>query len=289
LLVQRFRVACPKCGPKLEHLAWLERYARVPKRSAESVARLCRVLPVKHVADFCGLGWDAVKAIDKAYLEVTLGEADLSDLTVLAMDEFAIQRGHRYVTIFVEPNRKEILGVYRGHGREDIRPFFEKLGGPGRGRLEAVAMDMNGAHEAEAKAQCSQAKIIYDRFHMVAKCGREAIDAVHTAESKRQTNRGEREVLKGLWNYRLPNWAHQFFRERYARAIRSRIKPLQRFASALRERIDGIRSHGHYPLHTSLLEGIMNKIKVIKRMTYGFRDDDSFFLKIRAAFPGNPG
>jgi len=37
------------------------------------------------------------------------------------------------------------------------------------------------------------------------------------------------------------------------------------------------------------LEGIMNKIKVIKRMTYGFRDDDSFFLKIRAAFPGNPG
>jgi transposase len=25
---------------------------------------------------------------------------------------------------------------------------------------------------------------------------------------------------------------------------------------------------------------------VIKRMAYGFRDDDYFFLKIRAAFPG---
>ncbi len=33
----------------------------------------------------------------------------------------------------------------------------------------------------------------------------------------------------------------------------------------------------------------MNKIKVIQRMAYGFRDDDPFFLKIRAAFPGNPG
>jgi transposase len=27
---------------------------------------------------------------------------------------------------------------------------------------------------------------------------------------------------------------------------------------------------------------------VIKRMAYGYRDDDYFFLKIRAAFPGIP-
>jgi transposase len=33
---------------------------------------------------------------------------------------------------------------------------------------------------------------------------------------------------------------------------------------------------------------VNNKIKVIKRMAYGFRDDDYFFLRIRAAFPGNP-
>jgi len=26
----------------------------------------------------------------------------------------------------------------------------------------------------------------------------------------------------------------------------------------------------------------------MKRMAYGFRDDEYFFLKIRAAFPGNP-
>jgi transposase len=331
LLVQRFRVACPQCGPKLEYLPWLDKYARVTKRLADSVARLCRVLPVKHVAEFYGLGWDAVKAIDKTYLEATLGEPDLSDLTVLAMDEFAIKRGHRYATIFVEPHRKEILWICRGRGREDIRPFFEKLGDEGRRRIEAVAMDMNGAYEAEVKEQCPRAKIVYDLFHVVAKYGREVIDAVRTSEAKRQTNRGERQVIKGsrwlllrnadglkrkdrvrlrellavnrrlatvyvlkddlksLWDYHLPNWANQFFREWYARAIRSRIKPLQHFARGLREKIDGILAHCKYPLHTSLLEGIMNKIKVIKRMAYGFRDDDYFFLKIRAAFPGNPG
>ena len=30
-------------------------------------------------------------------------------------------------------------------------------------------MDMNAAYEAEVKAQCPQAKIIYDLFHVVAK------------------------------------------------------------------------------------------------------------------------
>ena len=39
---------------------------------------------------------------------------------------------------------------------------------------------------------------------------------------------------------------------------------------------------------TNLVEGINNRIKVIKRMAYGFRDQEYFFLKIRAAFPGNP-
>ncbi|MFZ5562275.1 MAG: transposase, partial [Pseudomonadota bacterium] len=37
---------------------------------------------------------------------------------------------------------------------------------------------------------------------------------------------------------------------------------------------------------TSVLEGVNNRIKVIKRMAYGFRDADYFFLKIKAAFPG---
>ncbi len=80
-----------------------------------------------------------------------------------------------------------------------------------------------------------------------------------------------------------------FFHEWYARAIRRRIEPLKRFARQLRDKIDASLSHCKYPLPTSLLEGMNNKIKVIKRMAYGYRDEDYFFLEIRAAFPGNGG
>jgi len=48
-------------------------------------------------------------------------------------------------------------------------------------------------------------------------------------------------------------------------------------------------AHCRWPLHTSLLEGMNNRIKVLKRMAYGVRDDTYFFLKIRQAFPGNAG
>ncbi len=81
----------------------------------------------------------------------------------------------------------------------------------------------------------------------------------------------------------------QFWREWYARAIGSRIEPLKRLARQLAAKLDGVMAHCAYPLHTRLLQGINNKIKVIKRMAYGFRDDQYFFLKIRAAFPGIPG
>ena len=62
-----------------------------------------------------------------------------------------------------------------------------------------------------------------------------------------------------------------------------------RFARRLKEYLPGILAHCRWTLHTSLLEGINNKIKVIKRMAYGYRDDEYFFLKIRQAFPGIPG
>jgi len=48
-----------------------------------------------------------------------------------------------------------------------------------------------------------------------------------------------------------------------------------------------IQAHYRLPLPISELEGINNRIKVIKRMAYGYSDEAYFFLKIRAAFPGN--
>ena len=49
-----------------------------------------------------------------------------------------------------------------------------------------------------------------------------------------------------------------------------------------------ILSRVRQPMHTGQLEGINNKITVIKRQAFGLRDAEYFFLKIKPAFPGNP-
>ena len=43
-----------------------------------------------------------------------------------------------------------------------------------------------------------------------------------------------------------------------------------------------------YEINTSVLEGVNNRIKQIKRRAYGFHDDYYFYLKVKAAFPGLP-
>jgi transposase len=198
LLVPRFRAACPVCGPRVEYLSWLGKWSRVTKRLAESVGRLCEVLAIKHAAVFYGLGWDAVKQIHKAYLEERLGPPDLSGIDAIAMDEFAIQKGHRYATVIVEPRCKRVLWVGRGRGREDIRPFFERLGEEGRDRLQVAAIDMNPAYEEEVRAQCPGAEIVYDLFHVVAKYAREVIDRVRVDEANRlRHDKKARKVIKG--------------------------------------------------------------------------------------------
>jgi transposase len=95
-----------------------------------------------------------------------------------------------------------------------------------------------------------------------------------------------RDAMRQLWDYKYTKAAEKWFDGWYKRAIQSRIEPIKRFARSLKDRLDGILAHCRFPIHTGILEGINNKVKVIKRMAYGFRDQDYFFLKIRAHFPG---
>jgi transposase len=95
-----------------------------------------------------------------------------------------------------------------------------------------------------------------------------------------------REDLKQLWRYRHRGYARRAWDDWYQRAIDSGIKPIIQFAQRLKPYLHGILAHSRWPLHTSLIEGINNRIKVIKRTAYGFRDEEYFFLKIKAAFPG---
>lgn len=345
LIVPRARLGCPRCGPTVEAVPWLDRYQRMTKRLAEKIAGLAQVLPVQEVARLFGVGWDTVKQLHARALAARLGPMDQADLTgvrQIAIDEFALHRGHAYATIVVDVPTKRVLWLARGREGAALAGFFTALGPTGCQRLEAVVLDLWRPYLKAVRTHCPQAAIVYDAFHAIARYATEVLDRVRIDETnrlqrpQRERHRAKaealRRVIKGtrwlllknrrnvrrpqdrvrlrellaanhalfvayvlkddlkhLWRYRYPGAARRAWSAWYARAKASRLKPLVRFAQHLAVAAEYIVNHARYPLHTGLLEGMNNKIKVLKRAAYGYRDDAYFFLKIRAAFPGIPG
>ena len=95
-----------------------------------------------------------------------------------------------------------------------------------------------------------------------------------------------KDQLKELWYAPSEAEAKQRWEDWFGMAMSSDLAPLQQYARRLAGYVDGIISSALYRMNTSVLEGMNNKIKVIKRMAYGYRDNNYFFLKIKAAFPG---
>lgn len=92
-------------------------------------------------------------------------------------------------------------------------------------------------------------------------------------------------ALKELWYAPDEETARQRWNEWYRQSQESGIRALKQ----LKGYVGGIIASARHRLNTSILEGMNNKIKVIKRMVYGYRDNDYFFLKIKAEFPGKTG
>ena len=94
--------------------------------------------------------------------------------------------------------------------------------------------------------------------------------------------------LRHLWSLGTRGQAIALVMDWIHRATHSRIKPLVDFGKNLRGYVQGIIAAADFKINTSVLEGVNNKIKQIKRRAYGFRDDLYFFLKVKAAFHGLP-
>lgn len=93
-----------------------------------------------------------------------------------------------------------------------------------------------------------------------------------------------KEKLKHIWVYRSRGWATKMFDQwcDLARSLKNRS--VNTFVRMLERHRYGIINHCDYPIHTGKLEGVNNKIKVIKRKAYGFHDLRYFTLKIYQAF-----
>jgi len=116
--------------------------------------------------------------------------------------------------------------------------------------------------------------------------GKRALRKLLKANKRLNTAYVLKESFGLLWSYRTEGGARRFF-ERWRQSLRwQRLKPYEKFARMTERHWDGIASYCHPDNKISLgmVEGLNNKIRVLQRRAYGYRDEEYLKLKIVAAF-----
>jgi transposase len=190
------RVECLACGlvrqvkvsfadPRRSYTNAFERYA----------LELSRRMTIRDVAKHLDVGWDMIKEIQKRDLSRRYAKPKLKHLRRIAIDEIAIAKGHRYLTVVMDLDSGAVVFVGDGKGADALRPFWKRLR-PSKAVIEAVAMDMSAAYRGAVSTHLPEAKIVFDRFH-VMKLFNEKLSELRRALHREATDVMQKAVLKG--------------------------------------------------------------------------------------------
>ena len=116
--------------------------------------------------------------------------------------------------------------------------------------------------------------------------GRRALAKLLAANKRLNTAYLLKESFGQLWSYRTERGARAFF-ERWKQSLRwQRLQPYQTFVRMIERHWEGIAAYCTPENKVSLgrVEGLNNKIRVIQRSAYGYRDEGYLRLKIIASF-----
>ncbi len=130
------------------------------------VLELSQRMTLREVAEHLQVGWDLVKNIQHRYLSRKFRRIKLKHLRQIAIDEIAIGRGHRYLTVVLDLESGAVVLVGEGKGVEALKPFWKRLN-RSRAKIEAVAIDMSPAYLSAVQTNWPKAVLVFDHFHVL--------------------------------------------------------------------------------------------------------------------------
>jgi transposase len=179
------QVAIPFAGPRRSYTKAFERYA----------LELSRRMTIRDVAHHLGVSWDVIKDIQKRDLSRRYARPKLKHLRHIAIDEIAVAKGHRYLTVVMDLDSGAVVFVGDGKGADALKPFWKRLR-PSKAAIEAVAMDMSPAYRGAVSAHLPKATIVFDHFHVI-KLFNDKLSDLRRALYREATDVMHKEVLKG--------------------------------------------------------------------------------------------
>ena len=156
---------------------------------------LLSCMTIEDVSDYTGLHWHTVKEIDKTYLRRRYKRMNLKGVKYIAIDEFAVSKGHRYMTVVMDLETKRALYVKEGKDAKCLKSFWKQIKKQ-KVRIGAVAIDMSPAYIKSVTDHVGYEKIVFDWFHIKKKVNFE-IDQLRREMYNEEERLGVRKVMKG--------------------------------------------------------------------------------------------
>ena len=304
------RVVCRRCGVVREKVPWADKGSRFTKSFEQEVAWLAQRTDVSAVANYFRVTWRSVRRIiQRVVAEQRDERRELDGLRVIGMDEISYRKRHKYLTVVIDHLSGRVVWAGKERKAKTLLRFFRKLGPQRAAELEAVSMDMWEPYITVVGKKAPQARVIFDRFHIVKHLN-EAVDktrrelvrelkgtarrnlkntkfpllkAKHNRSAKdkrvlREQVRANRRLYRAmllrddfmdLYTYKTETWAKKFLRGWLRRAMSSRIEPVKRAAKMTRSHFDGVIAWVTWRLSNGRLEGMNNKIRLLSHRSFG--------------------
>jgi len=191
------RVACPRCGVKVERVPWSTGKSQLTTTYQWFLARWAKRLSWSEVAESFHSTWDQVAQSVAMAVAWGLAHRDLAGIKAIGVDEIQWRRGHKYLTVVyqIDEGTKRLLWVGKERTIETLREFFDSFGAERAAQLQFVCSDMWRPYLKVIAERASQAVHILDRFHIMAKLNK-AIDEVRAAEARQLKAAGDEPLLK---------------------------------------------------------------------------------------------
>ena len=193
---KKIRCSCSYRG--MEKLNFIAKYDRVTSRLANKVAQDCEEACLKEVARRYKLDWKTVKEIDREHIKSLLPEIGKLQIRRLAIDEIAIMKGHKYFTVIRDYDSGVAIKIFFGRGYDETAKALASLGKDKLANIVYVSLDMWDPYIKAIKEQCPNAKLVFDKFHVVKKVN-EALDEVRKKEFDKATDEERVEMKRKRW------------------------------------------------------------------------------------------
>jgi transposase len=190
------RLECKQCGRiRQEKIKFAKPKALYLNSFRRYILELSKIGTIADVADHLGIGWDVVKDIQKEYLLKNYAKPNLENVEYIAIDEFAIEKGHKYMTVVYDLESGVILYAAKGKDAESLDGFWRRLKKKDV-HIKAAAIDMSPAYISAVTNNLPETQIVFDRFHIKRQLN-DQITKLRKDLYRQETDLGKRDLLKG--------------------------------------------------------------------------------------------